>query len=410
MTMKAGGSYKTNKKGERQLQFPVNQNVGSGVKSVLFGKYSLPQAKEYIKGGFKSLSGEQTKLYEDTNINYDKLNSYFDYSSSQSLKDDKGNIQYTDSTGNIYWYDSKNKTLYDSNYKQSTKDIKDLNKSSKKENLINYINDNMQDISSEDKWKIYKYNIISTTENEDGKSQLSRAEDLIKNNLTNKDEYMNLYDKFTADGIDIPDQKTTDKLIENKINLNTYYNFKKDLKEQKLKNEQEFKSLLPVSKEKKEESTEVTDKQKCHILQDSKYTDEEKQKLYENFVDSKDAVYNNIKALSDNNISINAYLDYKQQDIKGTDDPKSIVKGKTIRGSKKENVEEYLRTSNLSQLEQAYIYGHSYSLNKNYNNYYTTLTNQIENMRSKLTEEQIKDIYKSLYNVQELEDGRLIWK
>lgn len=268
----------------------------------------------------------------------------------------------------------------------------------------------MQDISSDDKWQIYKYNIISTTENDDGKSQLTRAEDLIKNKLTNKDEYMNLYDKFTTDGIDIPDQKTTDKLIENKINLNTYYNFKKDLKEQKLKNEQEFKSLLPVSKEKKEESTEVTDKQKCHILQNSKYNDEEKQKLYENFVDSKDAVYNNIKALSDNNISINAYLDYKQQDIKGTDDPKSNIKGKTIRGSKGENLKEYLKTSNLSQLEQAYIYGHSYSLNKNYNNYYTTLTNQIENMRSKLTEEQIKDIYKSLYNVQELEDGRLIWK
>ena len=406
----AGGSYKTNKKGERQLQFPVNDDVVSKVKAGVFGKYSLPQAKEYIKGGFKSLTGEQTKLYEDTNINYDKLNSYFDYSSSQSLKDDKGNIQYTDGNNNVYWYDSKNKTLYDSNYKQSTKDIKDLNKSSKKENLINYINDNMQDISSDDKWKLYQYNIISTTENDDGKSQLTRAEDLIKNKLTTRDEYMNLYNKFTTDGIDIPDQKTTDKLIENKINLNTYYNFKKDLKEQKLKNEQEFKSLLPVSKEKKEESTEVTDKQKCAILQDSKYTDKEKQKLYENFVGSDDNSYNNLKLLTDDNISINAYLDYKQQDIKGTDDPKSIIKGKTISGSKKKNVEEYLRTSNLSQLEQAYIYGHSYSLNKNYNNYYTTLTNQIENMRSKLTEEQIKDIYKSLHNVQELEDGRLIWK
>lgn len=140
----AGGSYKTNKKGERQLQFPVNDDVVSKVKAGVFGKYSLPQAKEYIKGGFKSLTGEQTKLYEDTNINYDKLNSYFDYSSSQSVTDDKGYKQYTDSAGNIYWYDSKNKTLYNSEYKQANKKLEDLTKSSKKENLINYINDNIR--------------------------------------------------------------------------------------------------------------------------------------------------------------------------------------------------------------------------------------------------------------------------
>jgi len=268
----------------------------------------------------------------------------------------------------------------------------------------------MKDISDDDKWELYKYNIISTTENDDGKSQLTRAEDLIKNKLTTRDEYMNLFNKFVEKGIDIPDQKTTDKLIENKINLNTYYNYKSDVQKQKKQNEKEFKSAFPVSKDKKEESTQVTDKQKCAILQDSKYTDKEKQKIYETFVGSDDNSYNNLKLLTDDNISINAYLDYKQQDIKGDDDPKSNIKGKTIKGSPKKNFQEYLNTSNLSDIEKAYIYGHNYSLKDNYNNYYTIITNQIESMRSKLNEEEIKSIYKYLYNVKELENGDLIWK
>ena len=56
----------------------------------------------------------------------------------------------------------------------------------------------------------------------------------------------NLQQKRTTDGIDIPDQKTTDKLIENKINLNTYYNFKKDLKKDKKCLEQKIQSLMIV--------------------------------------------------------------------------------------------------------------------------------------------------------------------
>lgn len=370
----------------------------------------MPQAKKYIDSGFKALNPKQTEVFKNTDIEFEDLSSYINYSSSQELKDDKGYVQYTDNDNNIYWYDAKNKQVYSSDYKKISKPIDELNKTTKKGNLVEYINTNMKDISTEDKWELYKYNIISTSENDKGQSQLTRAEDLIKNKLTTKEDYMNLLDGFIENKISLPDQETTDKLIQNKINLDTFYNYNLDLTKQKEQNKAEVRTSLPISENEKENRASVTTKQKCKILENPKYSNADKKKIYTTFVSSNDDTYNNIELLTNGNISINAYLNYKQQDIKGDDDPKSNVKGKTKSGSKKENVKNYLQNSNLSDVEKAYIYGKSYSLNDNYNGYYDILTNQIEQIKSRITQNELRELYKSLYNVQELEDGSLQWK
>lgn len=63
-TYSQGGNYGITSKGEKTLKYPVEQNVGNAIKSALFGKWSTPEAKDYIDRGFKPLSANQTEAYE----------------------------------------------------------------------------------------------------------------------------------------------------------------------------------------------------------------------------------------------------------------------------------------------------------------------------------------------------------
>ncbi len=59
-----GGEYFTNSNGEKQLKFAVEQNPVNAVKGALFGKWSFPEAGDYIDQGFKPLSAAQTQSLE----------------------------------------------------------------------------------------------------------------------------------------------------------------------------------------------------------------------------------------------------------------------------------------------------------------------------------------------------------
>lgn len=62
--IKNQGSYSVDKDGDDILQYPAEGGVGNIAKSVLFGKTSTPQAQEWIKSGFKSLSAKETEEYK----------------------------------------------------------------------------------------------------------------------------------------------------------------------------------------------------------------------------------------------------------------------------------------------------------------------------------------------------------
>lgn len=63
-TMIAGGSYKINDKGERQLQYPAERSAGNWARAIIAGKSSLPTAQEWVEKGFDTLSVKDTEIYD----------------------------------------------------------------------------------------------------------------------------------------------------------------------------------------------------------------------------------------------------------------------------------------------------------------------------------------------------------
>lgn len=68
-TVAQGGSYKTNKDGEEQLQFRTDQKAGDVLQAALFGKWALPEAREYVEKGFPILSAPHTAAYKNAVAN-----------------------------------------------------------------------------------------------------------------------------------------------------------------------------------------------------------------------------------------------------------------------------------------------------------------------------------------------------
>jgi hypothetical protein len=69
-----GGSYSVNSKGEDILQYPIaNDTFGqaglNAMAAMLFGKSSLPAAREWVESGFDSLNANQTELFESLRNN-----------------------------------------------------------------------------------------------------------------------------------------------------------------------------------------------------------------------------------------------------------------------------------------------------------------------------------------------------
>ena len=152
------------------------------------------------------------------------------------------------------------------------------------------------------------------------------------------------------------------------------------------------------------ETQQLSNKDKINLLKKSNYSSKEKAAIYSNMINKKDSVYNNLRKLT--NVNIDAYLDYKMQDIEGDEDEKSDVKGKTVSGSKQSNLISYLNKSKLSGLERLYIYGKSYKYSEKERQ---QMINFIK--KAKLTSKEQIEIYKGLSaNVEEHKDGKYYWK
>ena len=143
-TILAGGSYGVDSEGKETLKFPVEKaNLGTYMKAGIFGKYALPEAKSYADNNYKSLNAKQTEMYKYANLPYKQL------------------LEYTNS------------------------------KLKKKEDKIKYLQD--QNWTEQQKWGIFKYDILNNTERDDGGSQLKDAEYIISTG-TSKTEFMKSYE------------------------------------------------------------------------------------------------------------------------------------------------------------------------------------------------------------------------
>lgn len=169
----------------------------------------------------------------------------------------------------------------------------------------------------------------------------------------------------------------------------------------------DYKNKIAVetdNKRKRENDDDITltSKEKINLLKTSTYKDKEKNQIYSEILGKNDKDYKYLSKLED--ININAYLDYKIQEIKGDEDLSSDIVGKTKSGSKKNNLINYLNSSELSNLDKIYILGKSNKLTFEQG---TMLENVVNN--SNLTPEEKKEFYKGLAssNVEELKNGNI---
>ena len=63
-TVSQGGSYTQDAQGRDRLRFRTDQTAGDYLQAGVFGQWALPEAREYIEGGFKPLSVNATDAYK----------------------------------------------------------------------------------------------------------------------------------------------------------------------------------------------------------------------------------------------------------------------------------------------------------------------------------------------------------
>ena len=113
------------------------------------------------------------------------------------------------------------------------------------------------------------------------------------------------------------------------------------------------------------ENQSLKDKDKIQILIDSNYSDKEKQALYENYILSgSDTEYSIIKeTFTNNGLNINKYLKYKTQEFTSDKKDDGTLSGKSISGSKKEKVLNYINSiEGATYTQKLILLGLEYSL------------------------------------------------
>lgn len=305
-TILAGGSYGVDSEGKETLKFPVEKaNLGTYMKAGIFGKYALPEAKSYADNNYKSLNAKQTEMYKYAKLPYKQL------------------LEYTNS------------------------------KLKKKEDKIKYLQD--QNWTEQQKWGIFKYDILNNTERDDGGSQLKDAEYIISTG-TSKTEFMKSYDKAQKNNIDIPTEKEYKKMNESGLKFKTYIDYKVTEKNETQKRKKQGRL---------KENQSLKAKDKIQILLDSTYSNKEIGAIYENYIKAEkdteyDIIVNNAK------VDIKTYLKFKQQEFESDKKDDGTLNGKTVSKSKQKKVIEYLNkihankeiTGNQSLLLYA-IYGYA---------------------------------------------------
>lgn len=281
-TILAGGSYGVDSEGKETLKFPVEKaNLGTYMKAGIFGKYALPEAKSYADNNYKSLNAKQTEMYKYAKLPYKQL------------------LEYTNS------------------------------KLKKKEDKIKYLQD--QNWTEQQKWGIFKYDILNNTERDDGGSQLKDAEYIISTG-TSKTEFMKSYDKAQKNNIDIPTEKEYKKMNERGLKFKTYIDYKVTEKNETQKRKKQGRL---------KENQSLKAKDKIQILLDSTYSNKEIGAIYENYIKAEkdteyDIIVNNAK------VDIKTYLKFKQQEFESDRKDDGTLNGKTVSKSKQKKVIEYL--------------------------------------------------------------------
>ncbi len=116
-TMLAGGSYVHDNDGNLKLQFPAyGESPLDWARAVVFGKWSSPEAQEYIDNGFKGLSADETAVFDQlrNNMGLDArqaMDTILSLRGFESVKDSEGNtVQTVKDQQRLALFDNENLT------------------------------------------------------------------------------------------------------------------------------------------------------------------------------------------------------------------------------------------------------------------------------------------------------------
>lgn len=189
-----------------------------------------------------------------------------------------------------------------------------------------------------------------------GKTSKSMLDSLVKTS-----EYKQLSDEQKASAIDDIYSYAKEKIKvdyakgkKQKVETSSLYNVLQELRSSR--NQSEY--LNYVSKTKGIEK----DKEKKQILVDSYYSSTTKSIIYKNTIGKDDNLYNDV--LAKDNISINEYLNYSLQEFESDKEDDGTKQGRTISGSKKEKVQNYVNSMNITKVQRLAILGTQYKLKR----------------------------------------------
>lgn len=210
-----------------------------------------------------------------------------------------------------------------------------------------------------------------------GKTSKSMLDSLVK-----KSEYKQLSDEQKANAIDNIYSYAKEKIKvdyakhkKQEVETSASYNILNELKSSS--NQSEYLSYSA-----KIQGVEK-DTEKKKILANGRYSATTKEIIYKNTVGKDDNLYNDVLAMD--NISINEYLNYNLQEFESDKEDDGTKQGKTINGSKKEKVQNYVNNMNITANQKLAIIGTKYKLKRKEQeelyNYLDKLLTQTEEKR-----------------------------
>lgn len=224
------------------------------------------------------------------------------------------------------------------------------------------------------------------------------VEDTLEGMLKN-DCYKKLGNEEKAELINqiVSDSYSKAKYDVLKIDSEEYEKLRETLKSIKTTTYYDYKSKTKDMK---------TNKEKIEVLVDSKYPNKEITTLYENYILSdNDTEYPIIKeTFTNNGLNINKYLKYKTQEFTSDKNDDGTLSGKTVSGSKKEKVYQYVNNMDITYTQKLLLLSMEYTLNDNEQKILANYINSLD-----VSSEEKLNSYNKLKGFTVYKDGTIEW-
>lgn len=316
-----GGSYTTDKKGEKKLQFNIDKNKGSDVaKALVFGKWSTSGAQNYDN---KPLTEKQQQEMKELNISFTEYKKYqSDLTEINKIEADK---------------DNKGKSVSGTAHAKKAYQIMNSDKYSDDEK--NYL---IKKLYSEDsKYKITTSQLKKIDNSEEAYKQL------FSMSSEKQKEFFNDLKEYNFNSNELMKYYKNTKEIDNKYDKKI-----KSIKSQGYKSEIEKELVADINQKKKTEIAED--------LLNSKYSDKQKLYLY-----SKSYKTNDVEIAQKLSINADSFIKFDSQDFESD----KYANGKTVKNSKIIKVVNYVENlPNLTIAQKALLIKSEMSSYKKYDN------------------------------------------